>query len=113
MTRELDPQLVEAVAIAINADEACWAGVNVWTNPEHGINEQTKWEYRRLATAAITSADAHRAPQVREAVQRLAMAAEWIQGYPNPENSEANRGAYDDAYTDLLRLLGAQEGDDA
>jgi hypothetical protein len=68
MTRELDPQLVEAVAIAINADEACWAGVNVWTNPEHGINEQTKWEYRRLATAAITSADAHRAAVVREAI---------------------------------------------
>jgi hypothetical protein len=31
-------------------------------------HEQTKWEYRRLATAAITSADAHRAAVVREAI---------------------------------------------
>lgn len=106
MTRELDPQLVEAVAIAINADEACWAGVNVWTNPEHGINEQTKWEYRRLATAAITSADAHRAPAVREAVERIDEA--WgavCEGGP-PQDVDA-------AYATLLTMLGAQEGDDA
>lgn len=97
MTRELDPQLVEAVAIAINADEACWAGVNVWTNPEHGINEQTKWEYRRLATAAITSADAHRAAVVRALVREL--------------HDADDQGQKGEAAIELLTLLGAQEGE--
>lgn len=118
MTRELDPQLVEAVA---KSAHAAWYAKSAGYYKAYAGHPAPTWEgdtedqrryYREQVTTIILAADRHRAPAVREAVHRLAVAAEWIQGDPNPDNSEANRGAYGDAYTDLLRLVGAQEGDD-
>lgn len=73
--RDLDPALIEAVALGLNAEEACWSGVNLWTNDEHGITQETKDEYRRLAVAAIRAVDAYRAASVRAAVGKFESAA--------------------------------------
>lgn len=109
MTRELDPQALEAAAEKLASYAAVCSEGN-WF--DWGENIASDIQYIRDTGEIITAYQQVIAPAVREAVHRLAVAAEWIQGDPNPDNSEANRGAYGDAYTDLLRLVGAQEGDD-
>ena len=103
MASDLDPALIEAVALGLNAEEALWSGVNVWTNDEHGITDDAKDEYRRLAVAAIRAVDAFRAASVRAAVEDFGQAA---MAYTN---GACEYSDFDESRTALLKIVGAQE----
>lgn len=114
MTRELDPQLVAAA----------WDGVsdflfyNPWANNLADELDNPRWEeaVTSIVKAAITAADAHRAPAVREAVIGLMSAQGNLIAAYYVEMSvriDVLRQERDNARTHLLNLLGAQEGDDA
>ncbi len=113
MTRELDPQLVEAVARGLHADAEDRYGI--YGAYEELFNEGYD-HFQDQAIAAITAADAHRAPAVREAVIGLMSAQGNLIAAYYVEMSvriDVLRQERDNARTHLLNLLGAQEGDDA